>query len=99
MKISVEAKKCNKCGETKKIELFYRDRKKATGRKNICIECDKAQLKKRLEKRPVEPEEYPEFICQNCGKKFKLDFNPSKDYNKFRTMICPHCNKEAHKLH
>lgn len=34
-------KKCKTCGENKELALFYKDRKKNDGCRNVCKECDK----------------------------------------------------------
>lgn len=36
------SKKCNKCGEVKRLEEFAKDHRKATGRAGHCIECKRA---------------------------------------------------------
>jgi hypothetical protein len=37
--------RCYRCGETKPVEEFARDRSKASGRKSLCKACDNAKSK------------------------------------------------------
>jgi len=37
------------------------------------------------------PKEYPEWICQKCGFKKKLNFFPRKDIRKMKRVKCPRC--------
>ena len=37
------------------------------------------------------PKPYPEWICQECGFKKKLNFFPRKDFRKMKKVKCPRC--------
>ena len=37
-------KTCKRCGETKPLEGFYKDKKNKDGHRGICKTCDKAQV-------------------------------------------------------
>ena len=34
---------------------------------------------------------FPDYVCQYCGKSFKLSFNPTKESSRFENVKCPHC--------
>lgn len=48
----INNKKCSKCGETKPISAFYKDKNNVTGYTAGCIECDEKKRKEILEKDP-----------------------------------------------
>jgi DNA-directed RNA polymerase subunit RPC12/RpoP len=49
----------------------------------------KCSNKNRLEK---DKSSFPSLICQNCGERFKLDFDPKKNIRELERVVCPHCN-------
>lgn len=39
--------------------------------------------------------ENPHFACQRCGYKWKLNFDPLREHDKLKDLICPKCNKKT----
>lgn len=77
LKQPITEKRCYKCKETKKLENFYRDKKRTGGRGGICIPCDKIRKqiyheknreeinRRRREKAFGKPLE--RFLCEICN--------------------------------
>lgn len=73
-------------------------RTNSTTRRYCSYEC---QRKYHSRNRPDRPSEaylkrnFPSYICQNCGHKFKLNFDLKSEEGKiiFRYMKCPKCSK------
>jgi hypothetical protein len=40
-----DTKTCPRCGTTKAVDAFYRDKSKSNGRRFICIPCDLAKAR------------------------------------------------------
>lgn len=59
----MDEKRCRKCGETKSLELFSRDRSRPDGRRNACKECDKAH-----DANPVFQQRRAEYNRTEAGK-------------------------------
>lgn len=77
-------KKCLQCGKD-----FYRRTKKHFF---CCKSCYNKYYSKELENN-----KFPEVICQKCGKKTKLNFNPKKDFQKLKEFKCSHCDHQKSK--
>lgn len=102
-------KKCSKCGENKKIELFVLDKRREDGTRSYCKECYNAS-KRKTPKKPI-PKEGHKF-CAKCQKEMLLSFfnkritngmekhfsyckECERDYNNNRyDRHCKNCGKE-----
>ena len=82
------AKKCPKCGETKPIDEFYKNKTKKDGHSVYCKQCiandsheyylqNKEKCKERLNKWRSENKEY----VRDRDKKYRKD-NPETEFNK-----------------
>jgi len=86
-------KKCVKCGNTFETSLLN---------KIYCSdECQLGGVRDRAlafyyKKRAkiIKMETYPEYICQFCGKRVQLDFDPKKDDKKWDDYVCLKCKKK-----
>ena len=66
--VKESTKVCPDCGEHKPLDAFYKDRSTADGRRRICKECDKKQVKERAKKRKA--------ANQDTSLVRKIDFSP-----------------------
>lgn len=71
-------RKCLICGNTF-VPITYRH-------KFCCRKCFIIYYRKQ-----AKIEDFPYYICQNCGKKTKLKFNPKTDIKKWENYKCPAC--------
>ena len=70
----MKTKKCNKCQETKEIELFHKKPKSPDGFNSICIECVKLKQKEYWEKtKEVKKEKFKQYYQEN--KQFFIDYH------------------------
>jgi len=51
-------KTCNKCGETKELSLFYKDKNLRDGHMNLCKDCQKSYQKRIYQEKRAEKLEY-----------------------------------------
>ena len=70
----------------------------STRRRYCCKECRAKYSSLNRSHRPSEAylkKNFPYFTCQNCGHRFRLNFNPMSEEGKpiFRYMKCPKCAK------
>lgn len=93
------SKRCYKCGVTKPLEDFHRDRHKRDGHQDICKGCTKirraayeaAHRAPRKEPPPIDP---VSKYCRKCNTtKLREEFYPNR---KARDGLMTHC-KECHK--
>jgi Zn finger protein HypA/HybF involved in hydrogenase expression len=86
-----------------KCEMCGKEVKRISTTQKFCVGCGKKNKKlvddkraDRLKKERIERNKImPAIICVNCDSKIQLDFQPMEDYKKFRSLICPYCNKKA----
>lgn len=59
-----------------------------------CKKCFKREYhkRKRLEKKN---EDYPVYVCKECGKSIELAFNPLEDFLSWSTFKCPYCHPDT----
>lgn len=93
---------CNKCGETKDLELFEKDKEKKFGRRPTCKTCryearkhyNKSPKKKNTSKVKVKNEEVPLIkTCSRCKETKEIDLFRTNNAKKFgRDSICKKCD-------
>jgi len=74
--------KCENCGEDflpKSEKNIFCSRK-----------CFKKNYYHRLKKEAVD--KYPAYTCPTCCASFLLTFDPTKEYQKFKNILCPFCS-------
>ena len=77
-------KQCACCGKS-----FIAIKKKQA---YCCRKCFKKMYRKKMKE--IE-NNLPEWICQNCGNKIKLSFDPRKDFEMWKELTCKKCGKHA----
>lgn len=93
-----KTKKCTVCGETKEIDLFYRNSSQKDGRHYSCKACEKAHRKDPKRKTIAEPN--ADKTCSKCGitKKVSDFYRNSSSYDG-RAHSCKICNEERKRLY
>lgn len=92
------SRQCTKCGETKSVYDFSRDRRKWSGRTAVCLECNRMQRRTNpmsAENRP-DPERNPCITCGEMkGRDSYLASDPYKckecrnKYKRIKRMVFP----------
>jgi len=90
----MKTKVCLKCGKNKNVKDFYKDKSRADGLCNICIECRKEYVEKNKEKFNKQHQEYcrKNYIVlkkkhDNYMKKYKNKFKRiRREYNLKRSF-------------
>lgn len=94
-------KRCTKCGEVKKIDDFYPDKRTRDGRGSHCRPCaDSAQSLRRLRRLyGLSPEQYGEMFarqagrCPICNERRVLVVDHCHKTDKVRALLCDRCNR------
>jgi len=64
--------------------------------KNKQVYCCRKCFKKMYRKRMKEVENrLPSWVCQYCGEKINLTFDPRKEFDLWKELKCNNCGKEA----
>ena len=90
-------KKCSKCGETRPLDEFYKDRTTKDGYKYRCKVCMKEYKEQRCVELAINNYEvdYDAKECIKCGNVMLLeDFFRSGQEKDGRTACCKECEKE-----
>jgi len=105
----METKECKKCGYTVKIQYFEKDKRKASGRRDICSCCHKDRVKCFIYYNTPEEQEYSkkqnkiiEYLLKNIRKKeaLRVTVKTCKDCNDTITerimgqYLCNKCSVE-----
>lgn len=64
-------KKCYRCGLTKSLDSFQKDRHKLDGHKYYCKECAKLQYRKNRKQILEKAKKYKKSVLEQKGIKFK----------------------------
>lgn len=86
-----KAKRCPRCGQTKPIKAFYKNRTKPDGRSDWCKECKKAH---RYARRDIKVDVPGQKQCTNCKVvKSESEFHRCKNRSDGLQARCKNCHK------
>lgn len=99
----MDTKTCTKCGETKPLDEFYRDRAARDGRKSYCKRCREEQRgsPRQIEQRAERARQVAQGvrICTRCGVEKSVDeYYPAKRSRDGSASRCKECCREARRV-
>jgi len=83
-------KTCTKCGETKELSLFYKDKNLRDGHMNLCKDCQKSYQKRIYQEKRAEKLEYQKKYAKKNADKIR-------EYHKKWCQENAERKREAHK--
>jgi len=94
-------KRCTRCGETKKIDSFYKEKRNRDGRMSHCIECFglKQTNTHRQSKYGITTADYKAMVeaqggrCKVCDQEAKLVIDHCHRGGQVRALLCDRCNR------